>query len=124
MKSDLEGAVRGPAPEASRRLATRIPPPAAAQVRKVANHLGFVGISDEHVADVVHFTSFQQMKVDKDRYNPKSVEWAKGYEFLRAGRNGDGVAALDDTAKALLDADKKARLAGLTKEQSAVLFGH
>ena len=63
------------------------------------------------------------MKRDKERYNPKSVEWAQGYEFLRAGRTGDGAATLDDAAKKLLDDDKKARLGGLEVVQRAALLG-
>ena len=92
-------------------------------MRKVAHHLGLHDISDERVAAVVENTSFAAMKRDKERYNPKSVEWAKGYEFLRAGRTGDGAATLDDAAKALLDADKDARLAALSPEQRAALLG-
>lgn len=91
-------------------------------VAAVAAHLG-IAASDAEIDAVVARTSFAAMKEDKARYNPRSVDWAPGYEFLRAGRVGDGAAALDDDAKALLDADKARRLDGITDDQRAALFG-
>ena len=55
------------------------------------------------------------MKADAARYAPVSVDWAPGFEFIRAGRVGDG-AVLDEDAR-------RALVAGLTESGREVAFG-
>ena len=85
---------------------------AAAVVRRVAAHLGVENVDADAIA---RLTSFEAMKADAKRYAPVSVDWAPGFEFIRAGRVGDGVA---------LDADaRRALVAGLTASGREVAFG-
>ena len=85
---------------------------AAEVIRRVAAHLGV-----EHVdaAAVARLTSFDEMKADAKRYAPVSVAWAPGFEFIRAGRVGDGAVLGEDARRALVE--------GLTESGRAVAFG-
>ena len=85
---------------------------AAAVVRRVATHLGVENVDADAIA---RLTSFEEMKADAARYAPVSVEWAPGFEFIRAGRVGDG-AVLDEDAR-------RALVAGLTASGREVAFG-
>ena len=46
--------------------------------------------TDEVVAGIVPKISFDGMKSDKNKYQPVSVTWKEGYDFLRKGVVGDG----------------------------------
>ena len=71
----------------------------------------------EHVdADAVaRLTAFEAMKADAERYAPVSVAWAPGFEFIRAGRVGDGAVLGEDARRALV--------AGLTRSGREMVFG-
>ena len=85
---------------------------AAEVIRRVAAHLGV-----EHVdaAAVARLTSFEAMKADAKRYAPVSVAWAPGFEFIRAGRVGDGAVLGEDARRALVE--------GLTESGRELVFG-
>ena len=83
-----------------------------AVIRRVAAHLGVDGVDADAIA---RLTSFGAMKADAKRYAPVSVEWAPGFEFIRAGRVGDGAALDEDTRHALV--------AGLTPAAREMVFG-
>ena len=85
---------------------------AAAVVRRVAAHLGVENVDADAIA---RLTSFEAMRADAARYAPVSVDWAPGFEFIRAGRVGDG-AALDIDAR-------RALVAGLTESGREMVFG-
>jgi len=55
------------------------------------------------------------MKADAKRYAPVSVDWAPGFEFIRAGRVGDGAVLGEDARRTLVE--------GLTASGRAVAFG-
>ena len=85
---------------------------AAEVIRRVAAHLGV-----EHVdaAAIARRTAFGAMKADATRYAPVSVDWAPGFEFIRAGRVGDGAVLGEDARRALV--------AGLTASGREMVFG-
>ena len=60
-------------------------------------------------------TSFEELEGRRPLRACVSVEWAPGFEFIRAGRVGDG-AVLDEDAR-------RALVAGLTESGRAVAFG-
>ena len=85
---------------------------AAEVIRRVAAHLGVEHVDADAVA---RLTAFEAMKADAKRYAPVSVAWAPGFEFIRAGRVGDGAVLGEDARRALV--------AGLSRDGRAVAFG-
>ncbi|KAJ8613133.1 hypothetical protein CTAYLR_004827 [Chrysophaeum taylorii] len=86
-------------------------------VREIAAHLD-VPFS----ADCVRHCSFDAMRASESRYEPRSVQWAPGFRFLRHGTSGDGDSALSDDAKRLLREDFHARCDSLPAATKARLL--
>ena len=45
------------------------------------------------------------MRVEKALYEPITVEWAPGFQFLRAGRTGDYKLEFDDEMRTKFEGD-------------------
>ena len=48
-----------------------------------------IKISDAQVEALMPTFTFKHMKANKDKFQPVSVGWKKGYDFLRKGKVGD-----------------------------------
>jgi len=88
-----------------------------AAVAAIAAHLDL-----PYHPDVATRCAFDAMRRDSARYEPRSVQWAPGFNFLRRGARGDGDASLSPAAKALLDADLAAVSTPLAPAARALLL--
>lgn len=55
---------------------------------QIARHLQ-LELPEDAIAEMLPLFSFQYMKEHKSQFQPKSVGWKKGYEFIRKGKVGD-----------------------------------
>lgn len=60
------------------------------QVLRILTFLS-LSYSDEEVDAVLPFMSFAYMKANKHKFEPISVQWKEGFEFIRKGVVGDHV---------------------------------
>jgi hypothetical protein len=60
---------------------------------KIASFLG-LNPSAEVIAMVASLVNFEAMKRNKHQYQPVSVAWKEGFDFLRKGEIGDGRSSL------------------------------
>lgn len=58
--------------------------------------------SDEIISAIVPKITFDGMKKDKEKYQPVSVAWKEGHEFLRKGEVGDGATLVGPEEAALI----------------------
>ena len=56
-------------------------------------------VSKEDITELLPTFSFQQMKSDLDRFQPRSVTWKKGFQFLRKGVTGDSENVATDAQR-------------------------
>jgi hypothetical protein len=58
---------------------------------KIANHLGMENfdVNSSFAQNILEFCSFESMKTNKAQFQPVSVEWKEGYDFMRKGKVGD-----------------------------------
>jgi len=59
------------------------------EMNKIASHLGLFNLKQEDVQSLAPELSFDAMKATSDKYQPVSVKWKIGYNFLRKGIVGD-----------------------------------
>ena len=107
------------------------------EVLRIIRFLGLT-IPDEVLEkDLLPSFGFDSMKRNSDQFQPKSVTWLNGYQFLRKGKVGDGRALMkenigSDSRSLICDfdewiqrskyRDEIERLLGLNQEDSAALF--
>jgi hypothetical protein len=60
-------------------------------ITKIASFLG-ENLSENRLAELSSLLSFHSMKENKQLYEPISVQWKEGFEFLRKGEVGDSSA--------------------------------
>ena len=60
---------------------------------------------------------YAQMRKEKVLYEPVTVEWAPGFQFLRAGRTGDYKSEFDDEMRSKFEADAERVLGQTLKER-------
>lgn len=63
-------------------------------VIKIANHID-VPISDDMLADILPTLTFTYMKDNMSFFQPVSVKWKEGFNFIRKGVVGDSKALFD-----------------------------
>ena len=81
----------------------------ARTVRRVATFVGVDEPSDEFVRAVAAKCTFDAMREDIDRYQPKSVRWIDpSFSFVRKGIVGDHAATFDDAQARRFDARARA----------------
>lgn len=79
-------------------------------VKSIANHLD-LKLSDAQIEhDILPKVSFQYMKTNQDLYQPQSVGWKPGYEFIRKGQVGDHKKLLSDGQRARFNEQLRATL--------------
>lgn len=59
------------------------------EVRKIARHLDVV-LTDEQYSTILPTMSFEHMKANQSKFQPISVKWKPGFDFIRKGIVGDG----------------------------------
>lgn len=57
------------------------------------------------------------MRKDKALYEPVTVKWAPGFQFLRAGRTGDYMSEFDDEMRSKFEVDAERVLGKALKER-------
>lgn len=57
-------------------------------VERVVAHLG-LGLAAADLDELLPAFSFGHMKANRDQFQPVSVQWKEGFEFLRKGAQGD-----------------------------------
>ena len=81
----------------------------ARTVRRVATFVGVDEPSDEFVRAVAAKCTFDAMRADIDRYQPRSVRWIDpSFSFVRKGIVGDHAATFDDAQARRFDAKARA----------------
>lgn len=60
----------------------------ASEVRKIINFLGLL-YEEEEIEHILPLMSFQYMKAHREQFEPISVPWKDGYQFIRKGQIGD-----------------------------------
>lgn len=61
----------------------------AANILKIAEHLE-IPCTDDMLSRLLLRLSFDTMRSERSKYQPISVEWKEGFQFLRKGQVGDG----------------------------------
>lgn len=61
----------------------------AGEMNKIASHLGLFNLKQEDIQSLAPELTFDSMKATSDKYQPVSVKWKIGYNFLRKGIVGD-----------------------------------
>ena len=59
-------------------------------------------VSDARLVKLTEMLNFESMKASKELYQPISVEWKKGFDFLRNGKIGDSFPHFSDEEEALV----------------------
>ena len=60
-------------------------------------------VSDARLVELTGMLKFESMKTCKELYQPISVEWKEGFEFLRKGKIGDSFPHFSDEEEALVN---------------------
>uniref|UniRef100_A0A7S2E102 Sulfotransferase domain-containing protein n=1 Tax=Alexandrium andersonii TaxID=327968 RepID=A0A7S2E102_9DINO len=76
-------------------------------VEKVVAHLG-LGLQASDIDELLPTFDFGHMKANADQFQPVSVSWKEGFQFLRKGTKGDasvlyGPAECDAYARAFAE---------------------
>jgi hypothetical protein len=71
----------------------------SSQLKKISEHIGCC-YSDEELTEIITpHCSFSFMKDHKTQYEPVSVTWKEGYDFIRKGVIGDSDAIFNDPSE-------------------------
>lgn len=68
-------------------------------VERVAEHL-CLRLREEEISELLPTFSFAHMKVHRDQFQPVSVSWKEGFEFLRKGVCGDQASLYGERERA------------------------
>lgn len=60
----------------------------ATEVRKIISFLG-LSYEEDEIEHILPLMSFQYMKANREQFEPISVPWKDGYQFIRKGQIGD-----------------------------------
>lgn len=60
-------------------------------------------VTDARLTELTCMLSFESMKACKELYQPISVQWKEGFDFLRRGKVGDSVVHFGDAEEALIE---------------------
>jgi hypothetical protein len=71
---------------------------------RVADHLGLAYSREEIETTIMPKVSFEYMKANKHQFQPVSVGWKNGFEFIRNGKVGDSVNLFSPEQHAAFDA--------------------
>ena len=74
-----------------------------AVVAKIANFIEAY-VTKEEIEELLPTFTFQHMKSDLNRFQPRSVTWKNDFKFLRRGVSGDSLTVATDAQRKLLNA--------------------
>ena len=75
----------------------------SAAVAKIANFIE-ADVTEEEIEELLPTFTFQHMKTDLDRFQPRSVTWKNDFKFLRRGVSGDSLTVATDAQRNKLKA--------------------
>mmetsp|Transcript_30091 Transcript_30091/g.80169 ORF Transcript_30091/g.80169 Transcript_30091/m.80169 type:complete len:100 (-) Transcript_30091:131-430(-) len=78
-------------------------------VERVSAHLG-LELKEEDLSELLPTFSLSHMKANRDNFQPTSVSWKEGFEFIRKGERGDHASLYGDVERAAYAAEFRRRL--------------